>query len=288
MDLYGIVGAGGFGREVIPLANKNLRMVSQGNFRLVFIDDGDVAKNVNGYDVLTTEKFLAQKAGERFFNIAIGNSRIREKVCNILLDGGARPFSISASNAVVLDGNELAEGSILCPFSMVTSNTRIGKFFHANIYSYVAHDCEIGDFVTFAPSVKCNGNVRIESHAYIGTGAVIKQGTPEHPIVIGEGAVVGMGAVVTKSVPAGAVVVGNPAKPLVRKEVAGEARSRGSLPTISWAPDQQDARTCPPDRPDSHQHLFSTYFLELLYRWIAANSDDLLKAGYSFENPILL
>ncbi|EPR8090323.1 acetyltransferase [Pseudomonas aeruginosa] len=170
MDLYGIVGAGGFGREVIPLANKNLRMVSQGNFRLVFIDDGDVAKNVNGYDVLTTEKFLAQKAGERFFNIAIGNSRIREKVCNILLDGGARPFSISASNAVVLDGNELAEGSILCPFSMVTSNTRIGKFFHANIYSYVAHDCEIGDFVTFAPSVKCNGNVRIESHAYIGTG----------------------------------------------------------------------------------------------------------------------
>lgn len=221
MDLYGIVGAGGFGREVIPLANKNLRMVSQGNFRLVFIDDGDVAKNVNGYDVLTTEKFLAQKAGERFFNIAIGNSRIREKVCNILLDGGARPFSISASNAVVLDGNELAEGSILCPFSMVTSNTRIGKFFHANIYSYVAHDCEIGDFVTFAPSVKCNGNVRIESHAYIGTGAVIKQGTPEHPIVIGEGAAVGMGAVVTKSVPAGAVVVGNPAKPLVRKEVAG-------------------------------------------------------------------
>ncbi|ERY97317.1 acetyltransferase [Pseudomonas aeruginosa] len=176
MDLYGIVGAGGFGREVIPLANKNLRMVSQGNFRLVFIDDGDVAKNVNGYDVLTTEKFLAQKAGERFFNIAIGNSRIREKVCNILLDGGARPFSISASNAVVLDGNELAEGSILCPFSMVTSNTRIGKFFHANIYSYVAHDCEIGDFVTFAPSVKCNGNVRIESHAYIGTGAVIKHG----------------------------------------------------------------------------------------------------------------
>ncbi len=154
MDLYGIVGAGGFGREVIPLANKNLRMVSQGNFRLVFIDDGDVAKNVNGYDVLTTEKFLAQKAGERFFNIAIGNSRIREKVCNILLDGGARPFSISASNAVVLDGNELAEGSILCPFSMVTSNTRIGKFFHANIYSYVAHDCEIGDFVTFAPSVE--------------------------------------------------------------------------------------------------------------------------------------
>ena len=97
---------------------------------------------------------------------------------------------------------------ILCPFTTITSNTKIGKGFHANIYSYVAHDCIIGDYVTFAPSVKCNGNVHIEEHAYIGTGAIIKQGTPEKPIVIGKGAVVGMGAVVTKSVKPGDVVFG--------------------------------------------------------------------------------
>jgi hypothetical protein len=80
----------------------------------------------------------------------------------------------------------------------------------------VAHDCIIGDYVTFAPSVKCNGNVIIEDGAYIGTGAVIKQGTRENPIVIGQNAIVGMGAVVTKSVEAGTVVVGNPAKPMGR------------------------------------------------------------------------
>ena len=99
----------------------------------------------------------------------------------------------------------------------LTSNIRIGRQFHANIYSYVAHDCVIGDFVTFAPGVKCNGNVVIEDHAYIGTGAVIKQGRPGQPLVIGRGAVVGMGAVVTRDVPAGATVVGNPAK-LMNKE----------------------------------------------------------------------
>ena len=74
----------------------------------------------------------------------------------------------------------------------------------------------IGDFVTFAPGVKCNGNVVVEDHAYIGTGAMIKQGLPGQPLVIGRGAVVGMGAVVTKSVPAGATVVGNPARLLVK------------------------------------------------------------------------
>jgi acetyltransferase-like isoleucine patch superfamily enzyme len=41
-------------------------------------------------------------------------------------------------------------------------------------------------------------NIHIEDHAYIGTGAIIKQGTPDKPLVIGKGAVIGMGAVVTK------------------------------------------------------------------------------------------
>jgi acetyltransferase-like isoleucine patch superfamily enzyme len=86
----------------------------------------------------------------------------------------------------------------------------------ANLYSYVEHDCVIGDFVTFAPGVKCNGNIMIEDHAYIGTGAIIKQGKLGEPLVIGRGATVGMGAVVTKSVPPGVTVVGNPARPLVK------------------------------------------------------------------------
>ena len=51
----------------------------------------------------------------------------------------------------------------------------------------------------------------------IGTGAVLRQGQPGQPLVIGRGAVVGMGAVVTKSVPPGATVVGNPARPLLRE-----------------------------------------------------------------------
>ena len=79
------------------------------------------------------------------------------------------------------------------------------------MYSYVAHDCVIGDFVTFAPGVKCNGNVIIEDDVYVGTGAIIKQGNMTSPIVIGNGSKIEAGAYVTKSVGAGETVFGNPA-----------------------------------------------------------------------------
>ena len=74
----------------------------------------------------------------------------------------------------------------------------------------------IGDFVTFAPRRRCNGNVHIGDHAYIGTGAVIRQGRAGAPLRIGEGAVVGMGAVVIDDVAPGMTVVGVPARPLKR------------------------------------------------------------------------
>jgi len=125
-------------------------------------------------------------------------------------------FEVRAANVVQMDNVKIGEGAILSPFVTLTSNIRIGKHFQANLYSYVEHDCVIGDYVTFAPGVKCNGNVVIEDHAYIGTGAIIKQGQTNCPIVIGRGAVVGMGAVVTKSVAPGVTVVGNPARPIVK------------------------------------------------------------------------
>lgn len=220
MDIYAIVGAGGFGREVLPLAKEQLAS-SPRPFRVVFVDDGVEEKNVNDTEIITSAEFKAYTSVNKFFNVAIGNSKTRETIARNMVAAGATPFTISSKfNSLSFDSNVIGAGAIFCPFTIVTSNVNIGQYFHANIYSYVAHDCVIGDFVTFAPGVKCNGNVVIENHAYIGTGAIIKQGTPDRPIVIGEGAVVGMGAVVTKSVPAGAVVVGNPAKAL-RKVLGG-------------------------------------------------------------------
>ncbi|BDB71960.1 GDP-perosamine N-acetyltransferase [Comamonas thiooxydans] len=213
-DLYAVYGASGCGRGVMPLARQQLVQAGVAPERLVFVDDAPGPVRVNGQRLLTYAQFLAEPAGQRHVVLAIANSIVREKLAARLIQDGVLPWAVQAANVVRMDEVVLGEGAILSPFVTLTSNIRIGRHFQANLYSYVEHDCMIGDFVTFAPGVKCNGNIVVEDHAYIGAGAVIKQGVPGKPLVIGRGAVIGMGAVVTKSVPAGMTVVGNPAKPL--------------------------------------------------------------------------
>ncbi|WP_315382982.1 acetyltransferase [Microvirgula aerodenitrificans] len=213
---FGLYGASGFGREIMPLLQEHIKIIEKSNAGAVctpyFIDDSPIATKVNGVSVLSSDAFFRLDCDVRFFNIAIANSKVREMLAIRCLERGAKPFSIQSAQAIVYESNEIGEGGIFCANTMVTSNAKIGKFFHSNIYSYVAHDCVIGDYVTFAPNVHCNGNVHIHNHAYIGAGAILKQGTPEKPLIIGEGAIVGMGAVVTKDVPSYMTVVGNPAR----------------------------------------------------------------------------
>lgn len=213
MNLMGIYGASGCGRGIMPLlraSQESKKPVA----KLVFIDDGLAGTTANGHEVWAWNQFLNEPCEERHVGVAIADPETRERLARKCLEAGVGILSVRADNVVLMDEVEVGEGALLSPFVTLTSNIRIGRFFHANLYSYVEHDCIIGDFVTFAPGVHCNGNVVIEDHAYIGAGAIIKQGKPGSPLVIGRGAVVGMGAVVTRSVPPGATVVGNPARPI--------------------------------------------------------------------------
>lgn len=202
--LLGVYGAGGCGRGILPLVRASL----QGDQECVFVDDNDDVPSVNGARRLTFEQF-AEHRGERQICLAVANGRIRRVLDARCRDAGIGFLTVRSREHVEMDEVQIGEGALISPYTVVTSNIRIGRHFHLNLYSYVEHDCVIGDFVTFAPSVRCNGAVHIGDGAYVGAGAVIRQG-----LHIGADATIGMGAVVTKNVPAGETWIGNPARRL--------------------------------------------------------------------------
>ena len=197
-------------REVAPLAAEQLAATGDD---IVFVDDNLSASGIcNGRPVIDFDQLQEPQHRGRQILVAIGDGRVRKKIEERCLAVGLDLGILVAKSAKVYDQVSIGTGSVLCDFAVITSNVTIGKSFQSNVASYVMHDCIIGDYVTFAPRVSCNGNVHIGDFAYLGAGAKIINGKPNAPLTIGEGAIVGMGAVVIRPVPAYGVVVGNPAR----------------------------------------------------------------------------
>jgi len=202
-----IIGASGFAAEVTEYLKEDKGYEVLGYFDLQ-VDD----YKRYGFEApfLHSERDFNFKSNDNII-ISIADPKIKGNLYKELKSKEVCFPKFISNHAYISSDCSIGDGAIICPFVTVTSNAKIGYNFHANIYSYVSHDCVIGNNVTFAPSVKCNGNVIIEDNVYIGTGAIIFQGTPEEPLIIGKNSVVAAGSVVTKSVTENMTVFGSPA-----------------------------------------------------------------------------
>lgn len=197
-----IIGAGGFSREVIQLAEVCKREV------MGVLDDDPSANLSLRYPKVIgcIQDWINYPEAE--FIVTIGNPRIRKKVVEQMLVLGLPRFDTLIHPSICIDKSvSISEGSIICNGTIVTIDISIGKHSIVNINSTVGHDTTIKDYVTVAPTVAISGNVKLESLSEIGTGASIRQG-----LTIGTGSMLGMGSVATKSLPANEIHIGNPAR----------------------------------------------------------------------------
>ncbi len=212
IKVIGIYGAGGCGRGIAPL----LKNKFNNKVKIYFIDDKIYNNYIDSYECINLKKFLNIKLNKKIL-IAVADPKKRRLIYKKIKAYKLKFYNVFDNRAINFGNNQISDGYLISPFVTIGSNVKIGKQFHANLYSYVEHDCRLGDFVTFAPGAKCNGNVVIGDNVHLGSGSVIKNGTSKKPIIIGSNVVVGAGAVVTKNITKNSVVTGNPAKKLKKK-----------------------------------------------------------------------
>lgn len=186
--------------------------------KIYYIDDDTSKKCYLGTKVLSLKEFLDLKANKKFVSITIGSPKIRKKISKILKIHNIFNWSISPKNFIKMQNVKIGKGYVIHNNVILTSNITVGSYFKAGIFSYVEHDCIIGDYVTLCPGAKCNGHVIIEDEVLVGSGAIILNGTRKNPIVIGKCSIIGAGAVVTKSVAPFSRIVGNPGKNLKKSQ----------------------------------------------------------------------
>lgn len=201
-----IVGAGGFGRELLQwikdVNEEKATWEIEG-----FIDDNmDALKGVEiDYDVIGTIKNWQPKEEEEFA-LAIGSPELKRKVVAELKERGARFATVIHPTALVSEYASYGEGFVMFPYSKLSCNSTAGDFVTL-LSTPIGHDNVIGDFTVISGGCNIIRNVKIGQDVFVAAGVCIAQ-----DVAIGDGAYLGLGSVVLKDIKPGAKVFGNPAR----------------------------------------------------------------------------
>ncbi len=203
-----IVGAGGFGREVLNHA-RDIQAAGPVDWEIAgFLDDRDWI--LDRYDthpgIKGTVEQARPEADDRYV-LAIGDPQAKLRYARALKERGAQFETLIHPTATVGERVAIGEGCLFCPFSGTTCDSRIGDFVSFNSKSGVGHDTVIGDGCTLAALSEVTGNAKLGDGVFLGAHAVVLPG-----ISVGMNAHIFAGAVVARDVPDHARYGGNPAR----------------------------------------------------------------------------
>lgn len=205
MDLI-IVGASGFGREVLQIVKDINREKPTWNV-LGFLDDNPNA--LDGYEcdygVIGSIKRWEPKDTEHFV-IAIAKPQIKECVTTMMETKGAKFVSIIHPTAIIGSFNQIGRGIVVYPYAKITVNTVIGDFVTL-LGSNIGHDARVGDYVTITGMCAINGHAVLGKRVFVGSRSVVAPSKK-----VGDDAYIGNGSVVVTNIRSGYKVFGNPAK----------------------------------------------------------------------------
>ncbi len=204
-----IVGAGGFGREVLWLCEEANNESPQWDV-LGFIDENPETwgKETCGRPVLGGLQWLDNRTrGDVGILFGVGSPAVRKRLTERLAPLGLCFPSVIHPGARHSNFVTVGDGTIVTAGNIITTQVSIGAMVIVNLGCTIGHDVVIEDFCTIAPGCNISGWSKLRTGVELGTRVAIIPGR-----VVGEWSVIGAGAVVTKDIPSHVTAVGIPAR----------------------------------------------------------------------------
>ena len=209
-----IVGAGGFGREVLQWA-RDAWPESADRIAGFLSADANALEGLGcDHGVLDSPDGYQPAPGDRLL-LAIGIPYVRRQVTESLLDRGAEFLTLIHPTAIVAASASIGPGSILCPYSIASDSCRVGRFVIMNYHSSLGHDATAGDFSVLSPYATLGGHAHVEDDVFLGLHASVGPGK-----TVGARSKVSANSCVLAAAPADSIIYGVPGRIVCRVEPA--------------------------------------------------------------------
>lgn len=211
MDKLIIIGAGGFGREILSWIEDVPGYGKQYIFSGFLDDNQDALINYNyNTSIIGTIKEHQPKQDELFVMGIASPTTKKMEIVELYEKRGGKFISLIHPTVLTGKNVSIGRGCVICPNVIFTCDINIEKFVTVNVCSAIGHDVVIGAGCTLYSFVNLNGFVRLGKGVEIGShGSVLPK------VSIGNFAKIGAGSLVVKSVKEKTTVMGVPAKKII-------------------------------------------------------------------------
>lgn len=170
-----IVGAGGFGREVLQWIRHAWPAHADRIGGFLSADPGVLDGHAHAPAIVGSPESFMPAPGDGLV-LAIGIPGARRKVAEQLESRGGRFLSLVHPLAFVAETAVIGTGAVICPGAIVSDSARVGRFALLNYHSSLGHDAQAGDFAVLSPYAALGGAARIDDDVFLGLHASVGPG----------------------------------------------------------------------------------------------------------------
>lgn len=201
-----IVGAGGFGREVLQWARDSWPDYASRIAGFLSDDSKRLDGFSTGLTILGPVASYEKRPGD-YLLLGIGVAYSRRMVAERLIARGAEFVTLVHPTAVVAESARIGRGSIVCPGVIVSDSARLGESVLMNYHASLGHDASAGDFAVLSPYATLGGGATVGDDVFLGLHASVGPS-----VTVGSRSKVSANSCVLSNAPADSLVYGVPGR----------------------------------------------------------------------------